>query len=91
MKHQWNTGRQYSNIGQLIVAEVQDRHIRFSDISRCIDGTIPLGDYMSAHQLDGDPWTLRELVMMNYDRGNYSGARKTLTWDDTAPIAKYNP
>ena len=81
MKHQWNTGRGYDQHGQRIVAEAHEKEVRFSDLSRGIDGAIPLGHYLSGRDID--PYTLEKLVMANYDLNNYSGSGVTLTWDDT--------
>ena len=78
MTHQWNTGRQYDTHGQRMVARVEDDHILFSDLSRHINGSIPLGNYLRNSRLDA--YTLRSLVMANYDFGNYSGNNETLTW-----------
>jgi len=81
MKHQWNTGRQYDQHGQRMVALIDtgDCCIRFSDLSRNIDGAVPLGGYLQNHRLD--TYTLETLVMTNYDFGNYSGSNTTLTWE----------
>jgi hypothetical protein len=79
MKHQWNTGRHYDAHGQRMVALVADNAIVFSDLSRGINGSVPLGDYLRGHRLD--TYTLESLVMTNYDFGNYSGGTATLTWD----------
>lgn len=76
MKHQWNTGRHYDQHGQRMVAVVEDEHILFSDRSRHINGVIPLGAYLQRHRLD--TYTLENLVMTNYDFGNYSGSALTL-------------
>jgi len=80
MKHQWNTGRQYDKHGQRMVALIDtgDCCIRFSDLSRNIDGAVPLGNFLQNHRLDA--YTLETLVMTNYDFGNYSGSNTTLTW-----------
>jgi hypothetical protein len=45
MKHQWKTGRDYDQHGQRMVAMVDtgDCCIRFSDLSRNIDGAVPMG------------------------------------------------
>jgi hypothetical protein len=81
MKHQWNTGRQYDKHGQRMVALIDtgDCCIRFSDLSRNIDGAVPLGNFLQNHRLDA--YTLETLVMTNYDFGNYSGSNTTLTWE----------
>jgi hypothetical protein len=76
MKHEWNTGRQYDEHGQRMVAKVEDEHILFSDRSRHINGVIPLGEYLKRHRLD--VYTLETLVMTNYDFGNYSASSLTL-------------
>ena len=79
MKHQWNTGRQYDEHGQRMVAQVERDCILFSDLSRHINGAVPLGDYLQSHRLDA--YTLEALVMTNYDFGNYSGSNNKLTWN----------
>jgi hypothetical protein len=76
MKHEWNTGRAYDQHGQRMVAKVEDDHILFSDRSRRIDGVIPLGEFLKRHRLDA--YTLENLVMTNYDLGNYSASALTL-------------
>jgi hypothetical protein len=53
--------------------------IVFSDVSRGIDGVIPLGHYLTGRDID--PYTLEKLVMANYDLGNYGGSGITLTWE----------
>jgi hypothetical protein len=77
-QHQWNTGRQYDQYGQRMIAVVTEDGIQFSDLSRHIDGLIPLGAFMRGADLDKR--TIEDLVMFNYDQGNYSGNNKTLTW-----------
>ena len=76
MKHQWNTGRQYDQHGQRMVAKVEDEHILFSDRSRHINGVIPLGDFLKRTQLD--KYEIEKIVMNNYDFGNYSSSALTL-------------
>lgn len=78
MKHQWNTGRRYDEHGQRMVAQVEGDRILFSDLSRFINGSIPLGKFLQGTKLDR--YTLESLVMTNYDFGNYSGSNNTLTW-----------
>jgi len=82
MKHRWNTGRQYDEHGQRMVALIDtgDCCIRFSDLSRNIDGAVPLGNFLQNHRLDA--YTLETLVMVNYDFGNYSSSSTTLTWNE---------
>jgi len=81
MKHQWNTGRQYDKHGQRMVALIDtgDCCIRFSDLSRNIDGAVPLGNFLQNHRLDA--YTMESLVMANYDFGNYSSSNTTLNWE----------
>lgn len=76
--HQWNTGRQYNTHGQRMVAEVREDKIKFSDLARHIDGSIPLGDFKRGQ--DMDKYEIESLVMVNYDHGNYSGGNDTLEW-----------
>lgn len=78
--HQWNTGRHYDQHGQRIVAQVDGLEIRFSDLSRGINGRIPLGDFLLGRDLD--KYEIRELVMTNYDHFNYSGGSVTLQWKE---------
>ena len=77
-RFQWNTGRQYDEHGQRIVAQLNDRELLFSDLSRHINGAIPLGDYLRGYSMD--TYAIHKLVMANYDYGNYSGSGTTLTW-----------
>ena len=76
--HQWNTGRQYDEHGQRMVAAVRDDCIDFSDLSRHINGYIPTGVWVNT-----DKHALEVLVMTNYDYGNYNGSDKTLEWKVT--------
>lgn len=76
MKHEWNTGRCYDAHGQRMVAKVEDDCILFSDRSRHINGVIPLGAYLHRRSLDN--YAIEQLVMHNYDFGNYSGSALTL-------------
>jgi hypothetical protein len=62
-----------------MVALVEGDCIRFSDLSRNIDGAVPLGNYLQNHRLDA--YTIEALVMANYDFGNYSGSNTTLNWE----------
>ena len=78
--HQWNTKRMYADDGQRIVAEVREEEIVFSDLSRHINGAIPLGKYLQG-RADMDKYTIETLVMTNYDFGNYSGSGTTLKWE----------
>jgi hypothetical protein len=81
MRYQWNTGRGYAEDGQRMVAEVVGNELRFADLSRHIQGTIPLGAF---HRLDRESiGFFQEFVMFNYDYGNYSGDSNNLTWEET--------
>lgn len=80
MKHQWNTGRAYDKHGQRMVAEVTDNAIAFSDLSRGIHGSVPLGKYLRGCAID--KYSIERLVMCNYDYGNYSGSNTLLTWNE---------
>ena len=82
MKHQWNTGRQYDEHGQRMVAMVDtgDCCIRFSDLSRNIDGAVPMGNFLLGRDLT--KYDIEALVMANYDFGNYSSSSTTLTWEN---------
>lgn len=79
-KHQWNTGRHYDQHGQRMVAQVDGLVVKFSDLSRGINGRIPLGDFLLGRDLDRHE--MRALVMTNYDYGNYSGGAVTLEWTE---------
>ena len=84
MSIQWKTGRGYDENGeQRMVAMVDkgDCCIRFSDLSRHINGSVPLGAYLSGIELDA--YTIKGLVMANYDYGNYTGSGTTLTWEES--------
>ena len=78
MKHQWNTGRQYDEHGQRMVAEYDGDKIYFSDLSRHINGYIPTGMWAQT----GDKYAIETLVMTNYDYGNYNGNNTTLEWKE---------
>lgn len=79
--HQWNTKRMYAEDGQRMVAEVHETEIVFSDLSRHINGSIPLGKYLQRSAPSMDKYTIETLVMTNYDFGNYSGSGTTLKWE----------
>jgi hypothetical protein len=81
MKHQWKTGRDYDEHGQRMVAEVDtgDCCIRFSDLSRHINGAVPLCD--STLGLDLTKYAIESLVMTNYDFSNYAYSSTTLDWE----------
>ena len=78
MKHQWNTGRQYDEHGQRMVAEYDGDKIYFSDLSRHINGYVPLGLWAQT----ADKYAIETLVMTNYDFGNYSPSSITLEWKE---------
>lgn len=81
MKHQWKTGRDYDEHGQRMVAEVDtgDCCIRFSDLSRHINGAVPMGIWLEGRDLTN--YAIETLVMTNYDFGNYSPSNTTLDWE----------
>jgi len=81
MKHRWTSGRAYDEHGQRMVAMVDtgDCCIRFSDLSRNIDGAVPMGNFILGRDLT--KYDIEALVMANYDFGNYSSSNTTLTWD----------
>lgn len=80
MKHQWKTGRDYDQHGQRMVAMVERQKLLFSDLSRNIDGVVPLGVFMLGRDLSNH--AIETLVMANYDFGNYSPSNTTLEWKD---------
>ena len=79
MKHQWNTGRRYDQHGQRMVAQVDmdAKRILFSDLSRHINGYVPLTGYVQT-----DYHAIETLVMTNYDFGNYATSGVTLEWKE---------
>lgn len=77
MKHQWNTGRMYDQHGQRMVAEYDGDKIYFSDLSRNINGFVPLGMWAQTGK-----YAIETLVMTNYDFGNYSPSSTTLEWKE---------
>lgn len=79
MKHQWNTGRAYDKHGQRMVAQMDEKELLFSDLSRGINGCIKLSSY-APNQLDA--YAIERLVMCNYDYGNYGYSPTTLTWNE---------
>jgi len=82
-KFQWNTGRHYYSHGQRMVAVVDETNnqLIFHDLARGISGAIPMGDYaLGGRNLDRH--AIEQLVMVNYDYGNYSGSFELLEWED---------
>ena len=77
MRHQWNTGRHYDEHGQRMVAEYDGDKIYFSDLSRNINGAVPLGMWAQTEK-----YAIETLVMTNYDFGNYSPSNTTLEWKE---------
>ena len=76
-RYTWNTGRPYDRDGkQLMVAEVHTDEIKFSDLSRYINGVVPLGKYLKGKTLTNSD--IEGIVMHNYDYGNYSSLDITL-------------
>lgn len=69
MRIQFNTGRGYSASGQPITAVQHDHCVKFRDHARGITGTIPVALGMRL-----DTAGLREFVMFNYDKNNYTDA-----------------
>ena len=79
MKHRWTSGRAYDEHGQRMVAMVEGQKLLFSDLSRHIDGAVPLGDFMLGRDIS--KYDIEALVMANYDFGNYSSSNITLNWE----------
>ena len=78
--YQWKTGRAYDSNGeQRIVARVdmQTKRLLFSDLSRNINGYVPLASWVQT-----DQQAVRTLVMTNYDHGNYNGSGVQLEWKE---------
>ena len=75
MKMTFNTGRGYTEEGQVITVEVDRKNeaIHFVDHSRGVRGKIP---YVGSGQLAKQ--RLADLVMQCYDLGNYSNGEKML-------------
>lgn len=64
----WNTGRQYTKRGQVIVAVVTDTgEVLFNDTCRMINGTVGTPDPFLIETNS----QLREHVMHCYDNGKY--------------------
>jgi hypothetical protein len=80
MKHRWTSGRAYDEHGQRMVAMVEGQKLLFSDLSRHIDGAVPLGNFLLGRDLS--KYDIEALVMANYDFGNYSASYTTLNWED---------
>ena len=80
LKHQWNTGRMYTEQGQRIVVEIREGAMFFSDLDRMINGGIPLGGFFNP-DVRADKYAIEKLVMVNYDFGNYGHSSLTLRWE----------
>lgn len=65
MRHQWQTGRQYSAEGQRIVAETVEGGVIFRDIDRNVEGFILMVPPTR-------PDVLQYRVMVAYDACDYS-------------------
>lgn len=67
----WNTGRQYTRAGQIMVAELNGSWAAFADQSRMIEGIIH-GSFP-----ESVPWTdtARQRIMAAYDHNVYTHAR----------------
>lgn len=92
MRVQFNTGRLYTAIGQVIVAELRDDgRIYFYDTSRMIDGkTVPLHeDHVRGIKAAGPLALIRE-TMNVYDNGLYNGSWNDYPkYDAAAPVIDY--
>lgn len=80
IKTQWNTGRQYAEDGQRIVAtyDPESGLVRFADHSRCIAGQFVVDFYHPE-----DEQTIRDSVMRVYDNNGYRDDFFTgLDWED---------
>lgn len=78
MRVQFNTGRQYTEAGQVVVVEYDPANpevARFNDTSRMINGAVAI-----IPEIDdvGNPRALARIVMDAYDRGNYTNEG---TWE----------
>lgn len=69
MVHTFNTGRAYTDQGQIIHAEISDGRCWFHDISRGIAGSF------ECLAIDLSPYTIESLVITSYDFGNYRTER----------------
>jgi hypothetical protein len=61
------------------MVDIGDCCIRFSDLSRHINGAVPLCD--STLSLDLSKYAIETLVMTNYDFSNYAYSSTTLNWE----------
>jgi hypothetical protein len=79
IKHNWNTGRQYTKDGQRITVELHPYEgIYFKDIDRCIMGWIPWVGIIT------DMTQLQEIVMFCYDNNSYQSRRPDVITEDNA-------
>lgn len=78
MKYEWNTGRQYAadGKGQPMVAQLDGQRLLFSDLARNINGAVRLGNALLGCALDR--FHVQDLVMHNYDLGNFDYTNTTL-------------
>lgn len=79
MKITFNTGRGYTAEGQVITVEFdpEGEVIHFNDHSRMIRGKIP---YVGRREFDA--YYLADVVMKNYDVGNYGLGERYLERED---------
>ena len=63
--------------GLVAMVDRGDCCIRFSDLSRNINGAVPLGMWAQTEK-----YAIETLVMTNYDFGNYSSSSTTLEWKE---------
>lgn len=75
----WNTGRLYQDHGQQIAARVEQKNdvieILFVDVSRMIDGAIPIV------RAPRNTIELRDMAMHGYDYGQYNSLYSSKTLD----------
>lgn len=72
MKASWNTGRLYTNAGQLMEAifDPATGRVEFKDKSRMVNGFFVISpDLIDLVETDAD---LQRFVMNEYDHGNYT-------------------
>jgi hypothetical protein len=68
MTYEWNTGRLYTEKGQIIKATLDGDIVTFTDYSRMIDGSFRVYNPRTIQA----PYQLQEVVMFFYDRGFYT-------------------
>ena len=82
MKTVFNTGRHYTEQGQIIAAVYRDGIVSFYDVSRCVDGSFePETPIVNEAEL-------QSLLMHRYDHGDYKGFLDWQMRDELATLSK---